>query len=120
MVGHSQCHGIVLAGDPAGQALAVRHQPGVGPRPAAGQAIQPALRQILEEEIELLDAVGDQDQAFFHRPLLQRQQAMDRFAVPGVATQPPDRLGGISNHTAGPHHTGRLLYAPIADHRDLC
>ena len=83
VVGHAQGHGIVLAGDPGGEAILVRDQPGIGARPATGQTVQPAFRQVLEKKFELLDAVGHQDQALFHRPRLERQQAKDRLAVPG-------------------------------------
>jgi len=120
MIGHPQRDAVVPPGDPLRQAAAMRHQPGIRPRPGSGQAVKPALGHIVQQEVELLDAVGDQDQALLHRPLLERQQAQHRLFVPWVATHAPDRFGRVGDHSAGANHPRHLLHTPIADHADLC
>lgn len=107
MITDAQGNGIVLACDPLGQAILMRHQPGVRAWPAASQALLPDLWQIIEQEVELFDVVGHHDQPLVHRPLLERQQAIHRRFVPGIAAQAPDCLGRIGDHA--PSRTTRAV-----------
>ncbi len=96
------------AGNPLRQPPLMRHQPGVGAGPGQLQFGLLAVRQIPQQEVELLDISGDQDQALFHRPLLELQQALHRRAVEGVTTQPPYRFGGIGDDAPGIHYSSQL------------
>jgi len=116
MIADPQGHAVVLAGDPARQPLTVRHQPGVRAWPGARQAVQPTFGQVFQQKIELLDAIGHENQALLHWPFLQRQQAVHRVAVPRVATQSPDRFGRIGDDATTPDHPRRLLHTPVTDH----
>lgn len=65
----------------------------------------------------LVDVRRHHDQALFHRPRLQRQQAIHRILVPRVAAEPPYRLGGIGDHAALADDPGGALRTKAADHR---
>ncbi len=116
MIADAQGHGVVSAGDPLGQQVLMRHQPGIGPRPGAGHAIDPILGEVLEEEIELANIVGHQDQALVHRTILEGQQPIHRLFVPGIAPQPPDRFGWIGNHRSCANFSCGFLHTPTLDH----
>ena len=102
VVGDAQGHAVMPPGNPLGQASAVRYQPGVGPRQSL-RAIQPALRQVIQQEVELFHGVRDEDQALLHGSLARRQQAHHRVFVPRVTAHPkPLRSDRRSPRQPGP------------------
>ncbi|MCY1178244.1 hypothetical protein D9M73_185860 [compost metagenome] len=116
MVTDPQGYGVMNPGNPLRQHVLVRHQPGVRTRPGAAHTVEPDFREILKQEVELADIVGDQDQPLVDRARLDRQQAIHRFLVPGITAQAPDGLGWVGNHRTGPNFTRGLLHTPTAHH----
>ncbi|MCY1448185.1 hypothetical protein D9M71_648390 [compost metagenome] len=116
MVADPQGHGVMHPGDPLRQHVLVRYQPGVGPRPGAAHAVEPDFREVVEQEVELADVIGDQDQPLVDRARLDRQQTVHGFFVPRVTAQAPDRLGWVGNYRTGSNFTRSLLHTPVAHH----
>jgi hypothetical protein len=73
----------------------------MGTGPAPPHALQCAALDRADEGCEVFEARADQDQAAFHRPLLEVEQAQHGFLVEGVAAEAVNRFGRIGDDAAG-------------------
>ena len=99
---HAHGDAVVRAGDPMRCIGRCRHDPRIWPRPAGAYLRKLCLAQwrSLDERRQLGFIAGDQDQAFGHIALLERQQSQYRRFVVRIAAQTPHAFGGVGNHAA--------------------
>ena len=62
---------------------------------------------------DLVKGRSHQNHAFLDRALLQLQNLLHRFLVPGITTQPPDSLGGIGNNAASENRAASAVQLPV-------
>src|SRR5690606_33198489 len=103
MGAHAQGDALVPAGDPERHPGGGRDDPGVRAGPAGQDRVaSPRCQRVPVGQADQLGRRGgDRDQPLAHRPLLDREQALDRGPVERITAQAPHRLGRVGDHAAG-------------------